>query len=84
MQLTPMKELPAAKANCEYKKLKDYIDNFLYMDANYAQVRFAPYEFANVYSAYASFNRVIRMYKYPVRASVVNSELYLIKTNKED
>ena len=83
MQLMPMTELPIAKAKSQYKNVKEYLDSFLEMDAEYVHVRFAPYEFASVYSACSSFNRVIRLYSLPVKTSVVNSELYLIK-NKED
>lgn len=79
MQLTPMKELPTARAKSEYKNLKDYIERFLDMDAEYVHVSFAPYEFASVYSAYHSFNRIIRIHSLPVKVSVVNSELYLVK-----
>lgn len=80
MQLTPMNELPVTKAYCQYKNLKDYLDEFMEMGVKYVHVQFAPYEFANVYSAYGSFYRMIKQYSYPIRASVVNSELYLIKT----
>lgn len=83
MQLTPVNELPVAKANCQYKNCKEYIDEFMNMDTRCVHVNFAPYEFANTYSAYASFQRVIKLYDLPVRASIINSELYLIKLNKE-
>lgn len=84
MLLKPMKELPARKANCQYKNLKDYIDAFMQMDTNCVYVQFAPYEFLNVYSAQSSFDRAIKIFDVPVKASIINSELYLIKTNKED
>ena len=83
MQLTPVEDLPVRQANCQYKNLKDYIDSFMKSNVKYAQVRFAPYEFANVYSAYGSFNRIIKLSNYPVEATIVNSELYLVRTDME-
>ena len=79
MQLTPMPELPVAKAKSQYKNPLEYIDDFMQMDANCVRVDFAPYEFINAYSAYSSFRRIVKMYGYPVKVSVINSELYLIK-----
>ena len=84
MQLKPVKELPAKKANCQYKNLKEYLSSFMKMNSKYVQVQYASYEFRNVYSAYGSFNRMIRLFNYPIEATIVNGELYLNRTDMED
>jgi hypothetical protein len=84
MQLTPVEELPVKKANCQYKNLREYLDSFMKENVKCVHVKFAPYEFANVYSACGSFNRIIRMFDYPVEVTIINSELYLIRTDMED
>ena len=79
MKLTPMSEPPVAKAKSQYKNPMEYIEDFMRMNITCVRVDFAPYEFCSSYSAYASFRRVIRMYEYPVRVSIINNEVYLIK-----
>ena len=84
MQLTHVDGLPCRKAKCQYKNPREYMDCFMRMDVKYAHVSFAPYEFLNVYSAKGSFDRVIRLFNYPVASSIVNNELYLVRTDMED
>lgn len=84
MRLTPVEELPIRKANCQYKNLQEYLDSYMKMNARCVQVNFAPYEFANVYSAYGSFNRMIKLLNYPIEPAIINSELYLTRTDMED
>lgn len=84
MQLTPVEELPAKKANCQYKNLQEYLDSYMKENIKCVHVKFAPYEFANVYSAYGAFNRVIRLFNYPIKTAIVNSELYLKRIDMED
>lgn len=84
MQLTPVEELPVKKANCQYKNLRDYLDSYMKTNVKRVHVTFAPYEFANVYSAYGSFNRMIKLFNYPIEVTIINSELYLIRTDMED
>lgn len=84
MQLKPVKELPAKKANCQYKNLREYLSSFMRMNVKCARVEYAGHEFSNVYSAMGSFRRIIKLFNYPVEASIINSELYLIRTDMED
>ena len=84
MQFRPVEEPPIRRANCRYKNLRHCLNNLMRTDERCVKVEFSTGEFANVYSAYASFNRVIRLYNFPIKASVINCELYLIKTNRED
>ena len=84
MQLIPIDRLPGRKANCRYKNLRHFINNFMRMNEKYVRLDYASSEFTNVYSAKVSFNRMIRLYNYPMQAVVINSELYLIRTDMED
>lgn len=84
MQLTPVEELPTRKANCQYKNLREYLNSFMKMNVKRVQVNFTPYEFASVYSAYASFNRMVKLFTYPIDVTIVNTELFLIRTDMEE
>lgn len=84
MQFKPVDEPPVRRANCRYKNLRHCLNNFMRMNARCVQVDFSTAEFANVYSAHGSFNRMIRLYNFPVKATVINSQLYLVKTNGGD
>lgn len=84
MKLVPVEKAPVRKANCQYKNLREYLNRFMTMPAKYVHVQFDSSEFANVYSAYGSFFRMINLFSFPVKATIINGELYLIKTNMED
>ena len=84
MQLTPVDGLPVRNANCQYKNLKEYLDSYMKTNVKCVHVKFAPYEFASVYSAYHSFIRAVKITNYPIKPVLVNSELYLIRTDMED
>lgn len=82
MQLRPMNKIPASKGKSQYKNVAEYIDDFMQMDADVVHVDYAPYEFRNTYSAYSSFNRIIKLGGYRVKPSVVDNQLYLIKLDR--
>ena len=84
MQFRPVSEPPIRRANCRYKNLRHCLNNFMRMDERCVQVEFSSAEFANVYSAHGSFNRMIRLFNFPIKATVINSELYLVRTDMED
>lgn len=84
MQFKPVKEPPVRKANCRYKNLRHCLNNFMRMNERCVRVDFSSGEFANVYSANGSFNRMVRLFNFPIKATVINSELYLIRTDMED
>lgn len=84
MKLVPIKMLPSRRANCQYKNIREYISNFMRMNVKYVRVDYMREEFANVYSASGSFVRMIKLFDYPIRAVIINSELYLVRTDMED
>ena len=84
MQLIPVKEIPRRRANCQYKNLNEYLGSFMKMNVKCVHVEYAAYEFSNTYSAQGSFRRMIKQFGFPIDASIINSELYLIRTDMED
>lgn len=84
MQLTPVEEIPIRKANCQYKNLKEYLGSYMKSNVKCVHVGFTADEFANVYSAYGSFRRMIRLLNYPIEPAIINSELYLTRTDMEE
>lgn len=84
MQLTPVEELPVRNANGQYKNLKKYLDSYMKMNVKCVQVKFAPYEFNSTYSAYHSFIRMVKLFNYPIKPTIINNELYLARTDMED
>ena len=84
MQFRPVEEPPIRRANCRYKNLRHWLNNFMRANERCVQVEFDSGEFANVYSAYGCFSRMIRLFNYPIKAAVINSELYLIRTDMEE
>jgi hypothetical protein len=84
MNLIPTEKLPCRKANSEYKNLREYILAFIEMDVPYAKVEYSPEEFIHAQSAKVSFNRMIRMFNFPVLTTIVNGELYLVRLNLEE
>ena len=84
MQFRPVESPPVRHANCRYKNLRHWLNNFMRTGERCVMVEFDYGEFANVYSAHSSFKRMIRLYGFPIRATVINSQLYLIRTDMED
>ena len=84
MKLIPVKILPSRRANCQYKNIREYISNFMTMNVKNVRVEYMREEFANVYSANGSFVRMIKLFDYPIRTVIINSELYLVRTDMED
>lgn len=84
MDLIPVTRLPRRKANCQYKNINEYIHNFMRLNTKYVRIEYVPGEFANVYSAKSSFDRMVRLFDYPIQVAVINSELYLVRVDMED
>lgn len=84
MQFRPIEEPPVRRANCRYKNLRHCLNNFMRMNERCVQVEFSTSEFANVYSAHSSFTRMVRLHHFPIRATVINSQLYLLRTDMEE
>ena len=85
MILKPVEYLPCPeRTNC-YEKLGEVFDWFMNMDVKYAQVFFDNTEYATETSCRGSLHSYIyRHPDLPVKASVINGEVYLIRTDKED
>ena len=84
MNLIPIERLPCRKANCRYKNLRHFLNNFMRMNVKNVRLEYSPGEFANIYSAKVSFNRMIRIHNFPMQAIVINNDLYLVRTDLED
>lgn len=60
-------------------KIQRVLDEFSRMDAQAVKVAFEPGEYKNSASAQATYSRAIQRLKYPMKARILNDELYLIK-----
>ena len=83
MQIKPIDILPCRKANAEYKNIRAYLNEFMRLNVKYGKVEYGQQEFRNVCSANGSFNYMIRRFNYPIRTTMLNGELYLVRTDME-
>lgn len=77
MKLVKVKDLPSRKNH----DLQGYITEFMESDALVAKVYFAPGEYKSENSAQSSLCQAILRAKAPIRTSIRNGELYLIRTD---
>lgn len=72
---------PINKHTC-YTDLYNILKYFLFLDVYAVKVENLPHN--SIYSARASLYRTVKRFNLPVRVRLINSELYLINTLKED
>ena len=77
MKLVKVTEMPK-RTNHD---LQGYIAEFMEMNTSVVQVYFAPGEYKTENSAQSSFCQAILRAKVPVKTSVRNGKLYLIRTD---
>lgn len=77
MKLVKVKEMPS-RINHD---LQGYIATFMKMDTQIVQVELAPGEYANMKSAQSCILSAINRAKVPVKTSVCDGKLYLIRTD---
>lgn len=72
---------PTNKHTC-YTDLYSLLKYFVFLDVYAVKVKNLPHN--SIYSARASLYRTAKRFNLPIRIRVINSELYLINTLKED
>ena len=75
MKLVKVKEIPSRTNH----NLQSYIAEFMEMNTKVVQVEFAPEEYKTENSAQSSFCQAIARAKAPIKSSVRNGKLYLIR-----
>lgn len=87
MTFTPVDKLPEKGPNmpkAPHKKNAEHLKEFLKMNVKYAKMDFGPLEYISTESARASTTNLIGWYGLPIKATVINSELYLINLELEE
>lgn len=77
MKLVKVNEVPK-RTNHD---LQSYIAEFMEMNTKFVQVEFAPKEYKSANSAQSSFCQAILRTKAPIKTSIRNEKLYLIRTD---
>lgn len=72
---------PVRNKTC-YTDLHNILKYFLYIDTYAVKVENWPHN--SMFSARASIYRTIKRFNMPIRVRIINNELYLINTLKED
>ena len=86
MTFVPVDRLPEKGPNAPktpHKKNAEHLKEFLKMNVKYAKMDFGPLEYISTESARASTANLIRWYGLPIKATVINGELYLINLELE-
>ena len=73
--------VPERKHTC-YTDLYNKLKYFLFLDTYAVKVENWPHN--SMFSARASIYRTIKRFNMPIRVRIINNELYLINTLKED
>ena len=77
MRLVKVKDVPR-RTNHD---LQSYIAEFMNMNVHVVQVEFAPEEYKSENSAQSSFCQAILRARVPMKTSIRNGKLYLIRTD---
>lgn len=83
MEFVEVKELPKKGPRCEYKSMAPKLYEFLEMNVKCAKMVFDPYEYINVASAYATINTLAKYHRLPLKAILINGEVYVVRTDME-
>lgn len=62
-------------------KLQVILSEFMHSEDKAVRIVLDPGEYANARSAQASFYKAIQRLRYPIKARILNGELYLIKVD---
>ena len=78
-----LEHVPYETVNKLYRltKLHETLDTFMNMTDRAVKCILAPGEYISIRSAQCSYQSSIRRYKYPIKARILNGELYLIKVD---
>ena len=77
MKGTMISEIPERK----YHNLRRFLDEFMRADAKYYKVEFAEGEYKSTYAGYRSLYTSIQRGHYPIKASFVDGNVYLARTD---
>jgi hypothetical protein len=77
--LTPVEELPEFVHGVTQCDVAGTIEEFFGMDCKIVRVDFSKDNYTSVDSAKGAFNKALRDYGYPIKTSIRNGGLYLIK-----
>ena len=77
MKLTFVEKLPDRARG--YKHLQELIDDFCNNDAKVVKVEFTSQEYVSAESCYNAWHKAIKRSKRPVKVTMRNKEVYLVK-----
>lgn len=83
MRFIPVDELPVQKKKRYKKNNGDHLREFLNMNVRYAKMEITDMDYMNIDVAYAAAHTMIRFYGFPIKAKLINHELYLINLELE-
>ena len=88
MNFIPVEKIPNKKtgrvAPSEYKPMASYLKEFMKMNTRYVRVSFASLDYANIKSAATGFRAAVRRSRLPIKVSVRDEDIYLMRTDMED
>lgn len=80
MKLVTVNKLPD-RCRGEWKDNRYILKDFLRTNCKYAQISFEEYEFSSTFSAVVSLKRLAVREGLPIKAEIINGDVYLIRTD---
>jgi hypothetical protein len=82
MKIIPVKGLPERHI-CSYKRMGSFCEEFLAMNIKYAKIEVED-SYSSAYAAFHSLRGITTRRNDPCYPTMVNGELYLVRTDMED